>query len=179
MEHLSLPAIGHVNDGVVLTASDAIIANEKATLEEYHFTAKVEENVKKAAGVLAAATGIADIENRLAVVSDEVFRDFVQMSTEVITRIKIDNEKGTVQPGALFTEEYLPAESVLYALVMANPLFGTTKAKTGFTYKEEGKTFGEADKVMRYFMNGLRSYIQIGGNATLGKGIVKTAKITN
>ncbi|MBV6443391.1 MAG: hypothetical protein EPGJADBJ_05130 [Saprospiraceae bacterium] len=176
---LSFPEISHADDGDVLTASDAIIANGKATLEEYHFTAKVEGNVTAAAKTLAAATGIAEIENRLGVVSDEVFRDFVQMSTEIITRIKIDNEKGTVQRGALFTEEYLPAESVLYALVMANPLFGTTKAKTGFTYKEEGKALGEAEKVMGYFMKGLRPYIQIGGNATLGKGIVKTAKITN
>ncbi|MBK9462153.1 MAG: hypothetical protein IPN94_22720 [Sphingobacteriales bacterium] len=32
------------------------------------------------------------------------------MSTEVITRTKIDNETGTVEDGALFTEEYLPTE---------------------------------------------------------------------
>ncbi len=44
------------------------------------------------------------------------FKNFVKMFTEVITRTKIDNIKGTVKDGALFTEEYLPAETVMYSL---------------------------------------------------------------
>src|SRR5208283_3578715 len=59
----------------------------------------------------------------IVVLQDDEFRDFVMLSTEVITRTKINNETGTVQSGALFTEEYLPAETVLYSLALATPVF--------------------------------------------------------
>lgn len=36
----------------------------------------------------------------IMVISDDDFRDFTEMSTEVITRTRIDPDKGTVQNGA-------------------------------------------------------------------------------
>ena len=86
------------------------------------------------------------IKERLVIISDDNFTHFVKNSTEVITRIKIDNDKGTVQQGGLFTEEYLPSESVMYALAI-------------------GK--------VNDFTNDMLTTMQIGGNSTLGKGIVE------
>src|SRR3972149_7343465 len=63
------------------------------------------------------------IKNDIVILNDDDFRDFVNLSTEVITRIKINNDTGTVQPGALFTEEYLPSESILYSLALTTPIF--------------------------------------------------------
>ncbi len=71
------------------------------------------------------------------------------MSTEVITRTKIDNETGTVEDGALFTEEYLPTDSVLYSLVFASDEYGkkreTENAKWVMDFLEDNtnriKTF--------------------------------------
>lgn len=87
------------------------------------------------------------------------FKDFVNLSTEVITRTKIDNATGTVESGALFTEEYLPAESVMYSLVLTADEF---KAKDAMN---------ETD-VRKFFHDNLPEVFQIGGNATLGKGLV-------
>ena len=109
------------------------------------------------------------IKNDVVVLQDDDFRDFVNLSTEVITRTKIDNETGTVQSGALFTEEYLPSETILYSLALATPIFNNKK---GVFPKTDEKN--EEYLVMEYFTNGLPEVIQIGGNATIGKGIVRT-----
>ncbi|RKX56012.1 MAG: type III-B CRISPR module RAMP protein Cmr4 [Thermotoga sp.] len=110
------------------------------------------------------------IKKDVIVLPDEDFRDFVNLSTEVITRTKIDNKTGTVQPGALFTEEYLPAETILYSLALATPIFN--KDKGIFDPRKTGKS--EEESVMEFFISGLPEVIQIGGNATIGKGIVRT-----
>ncbi len=97
----------------------------------------------------------------IVVLPDDDFTDFVNQSTEVITRTKIDNYTGTVAKRALFTEEYLPADSVMYTLAL-----------TADEFKEEG-AIGQ-DKVYEFFSQNLPDVFQIGGNATLGKGIVRT-----
>ena len=151
------------------SGSNLKVGNTHVLLEEYAFQATT-KNMK---------VGDEQLENWLAnrlctegsmwkskmkkdivVLRNDDFKDFVNLTTEVITRIKINNETGTVQTGALFTEEYLPSESVLYAIVLASPEF----SKNGLS---------ETD-VMQYFDNNVPETVQIGGNATLGKGIVKT-----
>jgi CRISPR-associated protein Cmr4 len=112
------------------------------------------------------------IKSDIIVLSDNDFKDFVNLSTEVITRIKINNDTGTVQPGALFTEEYLPAESVLYSLVLASPAFLSSDEKKNGKVRD-----GKADAMMNYFTENLNKVIQLGGNATLGKGLLRTKVI--
>lgn len=117
----------------------------------------------------------------LVVLPDDDFKDFVNLSTEVITRTKIDNQTGTVQDGALFTEEYLPAESVLYALVLASPVFPGDNGSPHKLSDKYDKSDGKA--VIDFFSDTLRDNchhrIQVGGNATLGKGIIHTTIISN
>jgi len=52
--------------------------------------------------------------NRLVIVSDDLFTYMVKNYTEIQTHIRVDVEKGTVDEGALWTEEYVPAESIFY-----------------------------------------------------------------
>jgi len=111
------------------------------------------------------------IKKDLVVLSNDAFSDFVKLSTEVITRTKINNETGTVQSGALFTEEYLPSETILYSLAFASPIFKEKDNEKGI-FKQNGKN--EENLVMEFLAKGLPPIIQLGGNATLGKGIVKT-----
>lgn len=108
------------------------------------------------------------IETNIVILSDDNFRDFVNLSTEVITRIKINPETGTVASGQLFTEEYLPTESILYSLALTTPVFNKEKG----LFQKLGKS--EEDCVMEFFENGLPEIVQIGGNATIGKGLVRT-----
>lgn len=98
------------------------------------------------------------IEKALVVVSNEDFVDFVKFSTEVITRTRINNETGTVEDGALFTEEFLPSETVMYSLSVFNNEF-----------KENGL---KSMQVKDFFVKNKPKHFQLGGNATLGKGIV-------
>lgn len=118
------------------------------------------------------------LKTDLLVLSDNDFRDFVNLSTEVITRIKIDNEKGTAEDGALFTEEYLPTESILYSIVFASAEFQeeTKHDKRKFKSGKEtmaffAKTLNATDKINNIF--------QLGGNATLGKGILRSKLLYN
>lgn len=103
------------------------------------------------------------LKKDIVVLPDDDFKDFVNLSTEVITRTKIDNNTGTVAKSALFNEEYLPSESILYSLALTAPEF-----------KEKDRM--EAPHVFEFFSSNLDNIktIQIGGNATLGKGIVTT-----
>ncbi len=104
----------------------------------------------------------------IVVLTDDDFKDFVNLSTEVITRTKIDTETGTVQDGALFTEEYLPAEALMYSLTLFAPEFADKE-------KENTKEFDTYKKLQQYVKTEFRKYpvMQIGGNATLGKGITR------
>ncbi len=99
------------------------------------------------------------IRGNLIVLPDDDFTDFLQFSTEVHTRIKIDNETGTVKDGALFTQEYLPSETVMYSLAMFAPEF-----------KNNGMTL---DAVKQFFNNNKPDYFQMGGNSSIGKGIIR------
>jgi len=110
------------------------------------------------------------IEKDIVVLGDNDFRDFVTLATEVITRTKINNETGTVQTGALFSEEYLPAESVLYCLAMFTDEFSD---KTGKMTATDMQAFFESG------LNANKNIVQVGGNATLGKGIIKTKFINS
>ena len=95
------------------------------------------------------------------------------MSTEVITRTKISSETGTVEQGALFNEEYLPAESLLYALVFSRDEFQPKENGN----PREGQTAGET-ALLNFFQHTLGNNegttIQLGGNYTLGKGLINT-----
>lgn len=148
--------------------------SEHIVLEEYAFkaTALFEEyNIENKPLAIWLAERLFTEENYwhkkiqkdVVILSDDDFKDFVNLSTEVITRTKINNSTGTVQPGALFTEEYLPSESILYSIVLANPEFSD-------------KSDMDAKKVIAFFDENLPEVFQIGGNATLGKGIVRTPK---
>lgn len=157
--------------------SSLLVKENKIVLEEYTFEIihKDDENCTKLAEWMASNImpggeeyqyNRKKIKKDIVVLSDDDFRDFVNLSTEVVTRTRIDSEKGTVAKGALFTEEYLPAETLLYSLALASPIFSEVK--------EHKELFDQKEKsVMEFFLNNKPKVIQLGGNATIGKGIVR------
>ncbi len=120
------------------------------------------------------------VKKDIVVLSNDDFRDFVMLSTEVIARIKMDHKTGTVDKniGGLWYEEYLPTDSILYSLALTTPLFVDEDKKKGTRFESNSqgpaKNTDEAVGVMNFFAEGLPPIIQIGGNATIGKGIVRT-----
>jgi len=149
------------------------VKDDKVVLEEYTFTIEKNEQCGALAAWLAEnmlpqGEDVAFWRNKmtkdLIVLSNDDFCDFVTMSTEVIARTKINDDTGTVQQGALWYEEYLPADSVLYTLVLASDPF----TKQGNPQ--------DAKAVMDFFADGLgraSHILQLGGNATIGKGLVR------
>lgn len=150
---------------------------QKIILEEYTFTVSTHPETEKLVQWLQSK--VLDDEKIMAslvVLEDDEFRDFVEMSTEVITRTKIDPQTGTVKQGALFTAEYLPTETILYTLTMAGPFLNGSEGDKKILDMYSGDS--EEEKVMSYFTKEMekRATFQIGGDATIGKGIV-TIKI--
>ncbi len=139
-------------------------------LEDYTYdNIKFSEDVDKIAkwmkeNVLSRAFFSEKILQNLVILPDDDFTDFIRFSTEVVTRTKIDNETGTVQTGALFTEEYLPTETVLYSLVLFSNEFRDKNANSWMDY----------NAVEKFFTDNIPSHFQLGANATLGKGIMST-----
>jgi CRISPR-associated protein Cmr4 len=138
--------------------------NGRIVLEEYIFS-KV-ENLNDSKHVLTILDTIKNANkncvdtSKVVILNDTTFIDLVTMYTEVITRNKINILTGTAEGTGLFTEEYLPCESVMYFNVLGSPSF-------------DSKNPFESQDVLDYFNKYINSVFQVGGNATIGKGLVK------
>lgn len=178
-----LPQPKQLGTAFVTNDTHLILNSDRIVLEEYAFKSEKNDALTVLSQGIFKLLFDQDewwqkkIETSLVLLHDEDFRDFVTLSTEVITRTKIDNRTGTVEDGALFTEEYLPEASVLYSLVLASPVFpgkdDKNKLSSKATYKES-----TAEAVQDYFeqilvKNG-KNRFQLGSNATLGKGLIRT-----
>lgn len=155
-----------VTEGSAITGNETLLdVSGNVILEEFAFSLSKNQQVFDQ---LKKIPALADKLNRVVILSDDDFTDFVKNSTEVITRIKIDNETGTVATGALFNEEYLPAESLLYFMTFASQVFRKKEGKGIFAGAAK-----EWDTAMDIFSKGMPRVLQIGGNATIGKGLVQ------
>lgn len=165
---------------IQVPANCPLVFKDKVMLEEYVFDAKpIEGDEAKVAtmddqplGEWVAAnvfpTGVnafwtEAVKKNLVIIPDEAFRDFTVLHTNVITRNSIDPDTGTVNDGGLFSEEYLPPDSVLYSIVTASHEFSKNKVRR--SAKQVMNTFGLLPEI-----------IQVGGNATIGKGLVRTSQ---
>jgi CRISPR-associated protein Cmr4 len=89
---------------------------------------------------------------RICIVSDNVMNFLLETATEVTARIRLDSETKTVAPGALWYEEALPSETILFGLLVA----AEVKAKP--------------DEVFKTVQDLVELPLQVGGNATVGRG---------
>ncbi len=107
----------------------------------------------------------------LVIVHDDVFRDFVEFSTEVITRIAI-GETGTVKEGALWNEEHLPSDALLYSVALATD----PKLDAGSDDTSASASLKEAAHVIQHLAQWIQQsggVMQLGGDETVGRGIVQ------
>lgn len=146
----------------------------RIVIEEYTYDADEKEIIDELCEVLSSKMGLDKdrLLNKLIVVDDSHFKDYVTMNTEVVTRTKIDDKTGTVSGNALFTEEFLPAETVMSSFILYSPAFSAVQANESEEKKNTPMLVGE---VIKYFKQKTKEIpvLQIGGDATIGKGIVK------
>jgi CRISPR-associated protein Cmr4 len=102
------------------------------------------------------------LPKKLCILSQDAFRDFVLYGTEVQTHIKLDPVKKTVSNGMLFTTESLPADTLMYSMIMANSSRNDGNTQTGNDLLEKLNEFIQNDC----------SRTNFGGDETTGQGFV-------
>jgi CRISPR-associated protein Cmr4 len=160
----------------LVTSSSQISASGTIVLEEYSFLAQQSTGADDIADWIAnhALPSTYDywrekLRRSLVILPDNDFRDFVLYATEIITRIRIDRETKTVAGGALWTEEHLPTDTLLYV-----PMYATDSRKA--RDKEKGEKAIPAADILKDAIsleNNQGGYIQLGGDETVGRGLVR------
>lgn len=129
-------------------------------LEELDLPATPNPKVTKWAEVLAEALPEKDralVMQRFVVVDDETMTFLWESATQVDTRIRI-NDRGVVDKGMLWTEESLPAESLLMGLCSARASLRKDCERT-------------PDQILAAALPARGGkVVQFGGKATTGKG---------
>ena len=166
------------NDAEALTTNTSKLLvssnknDKKIMLEDYLFEAKVDDTFTTFITDIFLHCPFSDdlqkhFTSHVVLLSDNDFAYFVKYATEVNTRIKIDPQTGTVDGTALFTEEFLPPETILYSLIFYNDAYQTqdTAASTPLN----------ATAVKEKFLQQLQNVpiFQIGADRSLGKGLVE------
>jgi CRISPR-associated protein Cmr4 len=141
--------------------SPLLVDGNKLVLEEFEFT-RTGAGASVADWVARHATEDeptqARIRSHLAVLHDDDFTHFVRHATEVVARVGLDYERKTVKQGALFYQEFLPAESLFYCLIIAED-----------SRRKDVKK--DAAETLQYAKDHVPPVLQIGGNETIGKGL--------
>jgi len=172
---VSLPAAPAAGMALV-PDNDSVTAGGKVVLEEFAYTPTAEAAVKSQITQLAKwlaenalpMGGEFDpwrdkLKANLVILPDDAFRDFTQLATEVVTRVKLkDDGSKTVQSGALWTEEALPVDTLLYA-----PLYAT-RPRGGGTHR----LLNGGDVINHASASLSNKRIQLGGSETVGRGLV-------
>ncbi len=164
----SLPA-GPARDKALVSGT-ALQAGDSVVLEEFSFGPDTgQAETVKAIGQWLAQNALPQapeyqywrtaLPDKLCILPEDAFRDFVKYATEVQTHIRLDPEKKTVQTGALWTAESLPVDTLLYAPLMA------TRSRA------RGVNLTAQDVLQKVRDLGLIR-IQLGGDETTGQGIV-------
>ena len=137
----------------------------KVVLEDVDLTAQQHDSAEQWAQHLARLlhpedeTSQRDLMARFAILPDDVMDFLSETATEVRARVAICPEKGTAKTGALWYEESLPAESVLWGVLALSSPF---KSDDDRTEEELAKLLPKNDPPL-----------QLGGNASVGHGLVR------
>jgi CRISPR-associated protein Cmr4 len=168
-------AVPSVNaDEVALSLSPAdcpcVIESKSVVLEEFEFRPVGPTALDAAAWIakelLPQTAAYQATRERFArnflVLSDDDFTHFVRHATEVSARIGLDYETKTVKSGALFYQEFLPAETLFYSAVLVS----AARTRNGHARP--------ADELLKCFRDHLPPLLQVGGDETTGKGLCAT-----
>lgn len=156
-------------EGDCLLANPDLLSGSKLHLEAFEYEAKVSESLPALARDLAdkglpAGDAYAFFRNKLGqdlvVLSDTDFGYFAEHATLVEPHVRINSETGAADDGGLFYTENLPPESLLLAPLMASA------TRSGKEQLQAEEVLGQIKAVL------CRGVLQIGGDATTGRGLV-------
>ena len=136
----------------------------KLFLEEFRFEQSPDACIGALAKALAPLSGgaldEATLVQRLVVVHDDIFSFLARNATSVQPHIAIDSTTKTVKDGALWFEETLPPETLLYV-----PLTATASRR-----KAGALTAAQVLEQFEQLLPAGKNWLQLGGNETTGMG---------
>ena len=156
---LELPPLpsAPAKEGIRVAPGSALVSEGKVYLEDLDLGAQEDSALASWEDWLGKWTE-APVKGRMAVVHDDLMAYLLETATEVVARIRLEDETKTVAPGALWYEESLPAESLLYTLVRAE------------RSRRKGKDL-VPEAVLDLVKDLLEGALQLGGKATVGRGV--------
>lgn len=164
-----VPALSDV--GVAVAGGSGLVRAHRVLLED------LDLNEAPAAGDQASAwaahiaralypEGVAEAESwrqafvrHFAILPDGVFSFLADTATEVRARVRINDETRTVARGALWYEENLPAESVLWGVM------GVSQSRN--------RNHAASAEELAALLPGGEQLVQIGGKHTVGRGLCR------
>lgn len=155
----------------------ALVAPQKANLidgtlvlEDLDLTGQDDDHARHWAELIAArihpedAGAREEFIARFAVLPDNILSFLAETATELRTRITIDERTGTVKKGALWFEEHLPAEAVLWGVYALSESRVPNQQRTG----------EDLAQALRYKLGDRgERLLQLGGQAGVGRGLVR------
>ncbi len=164
-------------DKAAVSGDESILAHsvgetEKIFLEDISLVREDHDDVAQYATRIASQVfpgeGNADwqkeFRKRFIVVSDDVFSFLAETGTELRARIRIKENTRTVAKGALWYEENLPAETILWGVMGCDRSRNTAFAKQSLELLE---------MFAKDMLGDSEVNLQIGGNATVGRGNIR------
>lgn len=157
-----VPNVEDTNDQmkIALTNETMLVKGGQVYLEDLdlvHDSSSAQAASAVAKGLAGAVFSNTDeqtnFQKRFAIVSDATFSFLCETATEITARISLEEETKTVKQGQLWYEESVPAESIFHGFVMMAD-----------HYRRNGVSL---DDLL------LERTIQLGGNATVGKGLCR------
>ena len=167
-ERLGIPFSFNIPSPDADTAVTAVEQKSDLFLEEYRYTPDKQElsDLIKAIETLSGIPA-EELTEQLTIVDNDQFSYLSRYATPVTAHIAIDNATKTVKAGALWYEETLPAESILYFALCAQ--------------KSRAEDMPlPADQVLACITDSLLAdspYLQLGGNETVGMGWCKVTSL--
>ena len=161
---ITIPEVQSLSDTQVLLPKDQ--QAEALFLEEYRFDIRVvdlKEIITLLAGLMNDNDAEARLTAQLAIISDDMFSYLVQHTTPVNAHIAIDSDTKIVKQGALWYEETLPPESLLYTTLSAVNGRGESSDVSAISADKLH------DAVLGLFPSD-KAWLQLGGNETVGMG---------
>jgi CRISPR-associated protein Cmr4 len=167
-------------------SGSGVSAEGRIVLEEFAFAEAGGDQVRQRTRTLAewlAANALPSDEaydywrrklvEGLVILPQDAYRDFVRYATEVVTRVRLEPDTKTVKQGALWTEEYLPSDALLYAPVHATRLRQSGDEKPESLVRDSAVEEASAILDWAAHADHIPHWLQIGGNETTGRGVVR------
>lgn len=176
-------AVPLVAENKALTTGGNLLHDKQLILEAFEFIAEVDDKLKAIANWIAthALPGSANgffadkLKTDLVLLHDTEFAHFARHAMVVEPHVRINDESGTADDGGLFYVENLPPETLMVSLAQAS----IERFKKGSRRDDSPALLSADDVLVKVFAGESEALpgiagklLQIGGDATTGRGLV-------